>query len=444
MSQLPRLAIGSVHPGVDAQPLCWALLALWSARGQQVQHFHATASFPRLEGARAATGTSSRHLDSWLMTPEACRETFAHGAAQATMAVVEGRFAQASEQPYRGGWLDELCDWLDLPRVAVVDAAQIGDCRLPPRPRQVDALLIDNLRGPAHFAQLQTTLEALWKLPVLGGMDAQTSVRESLAALPSGTMPPQELCRQLATGLQRYVRLDRLRALAARHSFPTVRPFVFHADDPRRSSRLTVAVAFDEAFRCYFADALELLEISGATVIDFSPLRDESLPADVDLVYLGCGHPERHAAALAENHCMRLALREHLCAGRRIYAEGGGLAYLCEHLVTPCGERLPMVGVFPAVAAANPRPEPPIPTTMTLGQKCWLGRPGTKVRGYLSGNWRIESTGRIESLATESAYRHDLVSRYLAIGSRMHINFVPQPEILHSFLQPTLQHQTLC
>src|SRR5262249_3569932 len=90
MSTLPRLAIGSVHAGVDAQPICWALLALWSARGQQVQHFHATASFPRLDGARAATGTSSRHLDSWLMTPESCRETFSHGAAQATMAIVEG------------------------------------------------------------------------------------------------------------------------------------------------------------------------------------------------------------------------------------------------------------------------------------------------------------------------------------------------------------------
>ncbi len=223
-----------------------------------------------------------------------------------------------------------------------------------------------------------------------------------------------------------------------------MRPFVFNADEPRGHPRLTVAVAFDEAFRCYFADALELLETSGATVIDFSPLRDETLPADADLVYLGCGHPERHAAALAENHCMRLALREHLCAGRRIYAEGGGLAYLCEHMATPTGERLPMVGLFPAVATANPLAEAPVPATITLGRKCWLGRPGTKVRGYLNSNWRIEPTGRIESLATESNHRCDLVSRYLAIGSRMHINFVPQPEILHSFLQPALQPQASC
>lgn len=444
MSQLPRLAIGPVHAGVDAQPICWALLALLSDRGHQIQHFHAAASFPRLDGARVASGANSRHLDSWLMTPETCREAFAHGSAQATMAIVEGRFLQSYAQPCHGSQLDELCDWLDLPRVAVIDATQVGDCRLPARPRQVDALLIDNVRSPAHFASLQTTLEAVWKLPVLGGMDEQRSVRESLATLPSGTAPPQESCRQLAIGLQRYVRLDRLRSLATRRPFPTVRPFVFCSDATRRSPRLTVAVAFDEAFRCYFADALELFEMSGATVIDFSPLRDETLPPDVDLVYLGCGHPERHAAVLSENHCMRLALREHLCAGRRIYAEGGGLAYLCEHLATSANELLPMVGVFPAVATANPRPQPPVAATMTLGHKCWLGRPGTKVRGYLSSNWQIEPTGPIDSLAAEPSHCHNLVNRYLAIGSRMHVNFVPQPEILHGFLQPALQPQASC
>ncbi len=207
---------------------------------------------------------------------------------------------------------------------------------------------------------------------------------------------------------------------------------------------MTVAVAYDEAFRCYFTDALELLELSGASVVDFSPLRGEALPPDTDLVYFGCGHPERHAAALAENHCMRLAIREHLCSGRRIYAEGGGLAYLCEHLVTPCGERLPMVGVFPAVATANPFPQPPEPTTVTLARRSWLGRPGTKLRGYLNSRWHLEPTECIDGLAAEVEHQHDLLGRYLAVGSRMHVNFVPQPEILHSFLRPAPLPQASC
>ncbi|MES1213515.1 MAG: hypothetical protein ABUL64_02930 [Singulisphaera sp.] len=444
MSLLPRLAIGSAHPGVDPQPACWALLALLSDRGQQVRHFHSMATFPRLDGARAATGSSSRHLDSWLMTPEVCRETFAHGAANASLTIVDGRYVQAQEQSWSGGQLDELSDWLDLPRIAVVDAAQIRDCCLPERPRHIDSLLLDNVDGLSQFARLQTILEAVWKIPVLGALESQRSVRESLAALPPGSTPAPQLCQRLAAGLQRYLRIDRLRELAARRPFPLVRPYLFRTEECDRVTNVTVAIAFDEAFRCYFPDALELFELAGATVVDFSPLRDESLPPDVDLVYLGCGHPERHARELAENHCMRLALREHLCAGRRIYAEGGGLAYLCEHLVTPTGDQFPMVGLFPAVAAANPRPRPPAPVSLTIGQKCWLGRPGTKIRGYLNSNWILQPTGKLNGVPTEPEHTLDLLSRNLAIGSRLHTNVVPQPDLLQSFLQPRQMSQATC
>src|SRR4029077_935542 len=108
---------------------------------------------------------------------------------------------------------------------------------------------------------------------------------------------------------------------------------------PRGNVR--VAVAYDEAFNCYFPDTLDMLELRGATVRVFSPLRDECLPADTDIVYLGCGSTHEHAAALAGNHCMLLALKEHVCSGKRIYGEGGGLAYLCQHVELADGNRIP-------------------------------------------------------------------------------------------------------
>ncbi len=51
----------------------------------------------------------------------------------------------------------------------------------------------------------------------------------------------------------------------------------------------------DDAFHCYFPDTLDLLELRGATVCDFSPLRDERLPVDTDIVYFGCGRPDLFA-----------------------------------------------------------------------------------------------------------------------------------------------------
>ena len=83
-----------------------------------------------------------------------------------------------------------------------------------------------------------------------------------------------------------------------------------------------MAYAQDEAFGRYFPDTLESLEALGADLVEFSPLRDERLPDGVDLVMIGCGHPDEHADLLASNMSMIAALREHVCRGRRIYSEG--------------------------------------------------------------------------------------------------------------------------
>ena len=91
--------------------------------------------------------------------------------------------------------------------------------------------------------------------------------------------------------------------------------------------------------------------IARGTLCDFSPLGDERLPDGTDIVYLGCGHPERFAQALSENQCLAAGLRQHVCIGQRLYAEGGGLAYLCEQIELADGRRFAMSGVLPAIGA---------------------------------------------------------------------------------------------
>jgi cobyrinic acid a,c-diamide synthase len=168
----------------------------------------------------------------------------------------------------------------------------------------------------------------------------------------------------------------------------------------------------------------------------FSPLRDECLPAETDIVYIGCGSPHEHAAALAGNHCMLMALKEHVCSGKRIYAEGGGLAYLCQHVETADGTRTPMVGALRAIARRNPQRMPPQPVEVTLASESWLGPVGTKLRGYRNRNWLLEPTGCMTRFAQEPESQFDLVGRHQAIGSRIHLNFAAQPALLGGFLRP--------
>ncbi|HEV3004331.1 MAG TPA: hypothetical protein VGX78_07705 [Pirellulales bacterium] len=404
------------------------------------------------------------------MSKDVCRELFVHGTGTSNLALVEGHFepqtlptaecrAEQECRPEKApigsrrgspqGRLDKLCDWLDLPRLVVLDASRFVNCALPQRPDQVDGVFLDHVGMPADLYRLQATLEALWDVPVLGALSdspagATPSVRKALSALPRGSVPPRELLRPLGDELERFFQGEALLELAGRRGFPRVRPALFRA--PRTSAEgpepITVAVAFDKAFNCYFPDTLDLLEMLGAKVIDFSPLRDEVLP-ECDVVYLGCGHPERAAEGLTGNHCMLLAMRNHVRSGGRVYAEGGGLAYLCEHLVTPDGHTVPMVGVLPAVARYAAQPQSPAAVEVTLSKGTWLGHAGTRLRGYLNANWSIEPRGTLKAYLTEPGHEYDLLGRYQVLGSRIHLNFAAQRDVLWSFFEPRIAELSL-
>jgi len=310
----------------------------------------------------------------------------------------------------------------------------LGECHLPPRPANIDGLVLDRVADEAELFRLQTLFESLWNIPVLGCLTSADASRGSIAAIPPGRRPALELCHALGDQFSRHSQLERIYRLAARG------PLALGAARQRcarpLATPLRVAVAYDEAFHCYFPDTLDLLELNGATISEFSPRRDERLPPDTDIVYLGCGHPELFAAELAENDCMMLALKSHLCSGRRIYAEGGGMAYLCHEIEMPDGQRWPMVGALGATASLDPAPHVPQPLEITLSSDTWLGRTSDRWRGYLNPRWSLAPGSNVQGCVAEPGHQWDVVARQQAIGSRLHLNFAAQSDLLHSFFAP--------
>jgi cobyrinic acid a,c-diamide synthase len=433
MPELPRIAVGTIQPNSSAQPILWALMEALRRRGTQVQSFISRACFPQHKAAEAITGLKPRFLDSWLMSEAVCGEIFFRSSELGDLSLIEGDFSPPSSRGHEGGSLETLCRWLRLPRVVVLDATREGPS-LPERPECVDGVFLDRVADDGHLARLTTDVETVWRVPVLGALGELRHLREAIRRVPLGDRPPQCLYRELGSRLAERWWPERIDRLANSQDLPTTDNGLFRRE--MSPLRITVAVAFDESFNCYFPCGLDLLELRGATVVDFSPLRDPALPPETDIVFLGCGHPERYAAALADNHCMMSALRSHVRWGRRLYAEGGGLAYLCEQMETSDGAMVPMTGVFPAAARLDRHQGDFQPIEVTLDRANWLGHAGAKVRGYRNPSWRLESLGSLRSFLADADHPNDLVGTFQAVGSLMHVNFAAQQAVLNHFFYP--------
>jgi len=461
MTSVARLAIGTTTAEVDIRPLLRALLRELTAKDMHVQCFLAHAAFTGFQELRSWSGAVPRHLDSWLMSPQHCRDSFAKGIRGVDVAMVVGRYlclspawsearrgdGSETEQQFAnptsaiadpagcgtgedvrhrgcicktlgGGTLEPLSEWLDLTRLVVMDAAQLNSGTYVRLPKNVSGVFLVNLPGkPAGSVAVE--VEALWGVPLLGGVASPVGRSSSSrrGGPPGATMTFWDERRFLAL-------LDQSKTRPLPVSQGTIEDF---------SGRITVAVARDEAFRCYFAETLDALERRGARLVDFSPLHDESLPRGVDCVYLGCGNCTPYAAALAQNHCIKESLRTHVRRGGRVYAEGAGAAYLCRWMEIKPGCMIPGVGLLPASGRRMPRFGDPSALALHLRKATWLGPPGTVVRGYRNWEWWFEPESLSVGLVSEPGFEYDVIGESTVLGSLLHLDFAAQEHLLSAF-----------
>ena len=432
MRHLPRLAVGTLQQEARCEPVLWGLLAALQAKDDSPVFFRSSCCFAPHDPSQSILGRSARHLDSWAMSRAAAATALTRATSDRDLALVAGSYCDRSS----ASQLSTLCEWLELPRLAVVDVQQLRRGGWAAPPSEIDGLLLDRIENPEHAAYWQTTLEALWQTPVLGWLDEAPALRKLCLSLAPGMNPSRELGEALGARLLSNLRLEKLRALARRAG-----PLAAETDDWLRSSnkRFRIAVAYDKVYCGYYPETLDLLEAAGAELCDFSPLKSEALPEGADVVYFGCGHPERDPLALAGNHCLKQSLRCYAAAGGRIYAEGSGLAYLCREIVVPDGSggarSVPMTGLLPATARWLPNAQPE-PAEIVFGASSWLVPAHMSLRGYRHTGWQIEPRGPMLTYSADASQRLDMLGRGNVIGSRILINLAANRHLLRRFFEP--------
>ena len=142
-----------------------------------------------------------------------------------------------------------------------------------------------------------------------------------------------------------------LRDLAA--SAPALPVSAVEVPASSASDGVRIGYACDSAFGFYYAGDLEALQ-AGAELVPFSPLRMAVYPlrwSDSRRRF-----PETHMDSLEQNAAMRAAVAAFIEHDGPVYAECGGLMYLCRSLTWE-GKTRKMGGVIPAEVVMHAKPQ---------------------------------------------------------------------------------------
>jgi cobyrinic acid a,c-diamide synthase len=214
-------------------------------------------------------------------------------------------------------------------------------------------------------------------------------------------------------------------------------------DEKPLAQHYAIGVARDEAFHFYYQDLFDTLERNGCAVKFFSPVADARLPEGIDALYFGGGYPEEHAGALAVNREMIDTIRRFSEGRRPVYAECGGLMYLCRTLEDHKGARHEMAGLIPADTRMLDRKKALGYVEITLNADSLWGQEGTVFRGHefhyseLAGNpasdpaW--QTVYSVKKRRSDKSMKEGF-QRGLILASYTHLHLPSRPETIKYFL----------
>jgi cobyrinic acid a,c-diamide synthase len=364
---MPHVYISAAHKSSGKTTLSIGLCAALRDAGLVVQPFKKGPDYIDPLWLGQAAGRPCHNLDFYTMGRDEITDLFANRMLDADLGLIEG-----NKGLYDGLALDgsnsnaALAAQLGSPVVLVLDSQGmtrgvapmiLGYQAFDPSIRIVGVIL-NKVGGSRHEAKLRAVIEHYTDVQVIGAVykneDLVISERH-LGLVPSNEMGGSSAhIEQMSRLIRDQVDLAALRTLAGTAaSTPVPQPRTLAAVSS--ADRLRIGYAKDEAFGFYYAGDLEALQAAGAEMVPFSPLHDATLP-DCDGLFLGGGFPESHMRKLEENRAMRVAVADFIERDGPVYAECGGLMYLCDSL-TWNGNTCRMAGVIPVGVQMHARPQ---------------------------------------------------------------------------------------
>lgn len=453
MKVKPAFIIAATKSGSGKTTLTLGIVAALVRRGLRVQCFKCGPDFIDPTLHLLVSSKKSYNLDLKMMGVDCCRQTFVEQSQAADVVVVEGVMGL-----FDGGDASTaaLAKALDLPVLLVVDAGSAAEsCAALVHGFQsfdpalkVCGVVFNRIGSPRHRQLIDEAMRQHSSIDYRGyfGRDNSFRIPDRHLGLHMGTEEPlsSEGLSNLIKAVEQDLDIDRIIDLASTQIEEPPRwgltQELENTITTRRKFRL--GVALDEAFCFYYPQNLELFEQKGFEIVHFSPIHEEKLPADLDMLYFGGGYPENFASELSQNRQIRNQLLEVHRQNLPIYAECGGFMFLCQSLTDMEGEFHPMTGIFPFDTVMNKRLRRLGYRQVRLRANCLLGSRGDLLHGHEFHYSEINQ----DSIAPESdnEYRHlycidnnsqEGYSVGSALGSYVHLHLGNTVSVIENIYQ---------
>jgi cobyrinic acid a,c-diamide synthase len=432
------VVVAGTQSGVGKTTVATGLMRAMAARGLRVASAKVGPDFIDPSYHRVATGRPGRSLDAWLSGEALLPSLAAAGAEGADVLVVEGvmgMFDGASE-PGVDGSTAAVSRLLDAPLLLVVDAsamsgsvaAVVHGFRSFDPAVHLAGVVLNRVGGEGHSTLLRESLAPLG-VPVLGALYEDSALVWRERHL--GLVPVAESPREVATAIERLGAVieracDVEGILALARSAPTCT--VPALPTAPVGGRARVALASGPAFSFTYPENLLLLADAGAELVPFDPMADRALPEACRALYAGGGFPEVFAAALASNAPLLADARAQLERGMVVWAECGGLLWLCRSL-----DGVAMVGAIPADARMT--------YGLTIGYRTAVtqvpspfGPAGTVLRGHEFHRSTVSPAGDALALEGRFGRGEGVFASPRVFASYLHQHLAASPELATRFV----------
>lgn len=383
----PAFLIAAPTSGAGKTTVTLGILRALARSGRTVQPFKCGPDYIDTQFHQVAAGRPSVNLDLFMSTPAAVASLFQARSACADVSVIEGAMGLFDGYDCSRGSASEIARVTGVPVILVVDAARaaysvaavIAGVKAMLAGHPFAGVIFNRVGSPSHEAVLRRA-----------AADAGVDVIGALPRCTDLTVPSRHLGLSLEHLADVDSIADRAADLVETHIPALLNPAFFSRPVAPASPlheppvQLTIAMASDEAFCFKYTENLR-----SHTVLPFSPLRDSSIPAGVDLLYLPGGYPELYAATLAANTPMLRAIRSFAASGGKILAECGGLLYLCRDI-----DGVPLAGVLPLSATMQG-------ARLRLGYRRVVLPCGVEMRGHEFHYSRIVNSEALPSVAAQ-------------------------------------------